>query len=63
MNTQRFGQGNIDKAFGKMLKLNDGPERLNWCIETFYWRQKCPKYMKIFNAANIPQKIILIGII
>jgi hypothetical protein len=36
INTQRFGQGNIDNAFGNMLKLNDGPERDNWCIETFY---------------------------
>ncbi len=50
------------KAFGNMLKLKDGPERAISWIEIFCCRQKCPKYIKIFNADNIPHTIMLNGI-
>ena len=29
---QRFGNGKIDNAFGKMLKLNSGPDSVNSSI-------------------------------
>lgn len=60
--THKFGIGKIAKAFGNMLKLNEGPDRVRWWILTFEIRQKCPKYMKILSADNIPQTIMLRGI-
>ncbi len=32
MATQRFGHGRIDKAFGKMLKLSSGPDKVSESI-------------------------------
>ncbi len=60
--THKFGKGKIDNAFGNMLKLNEGPDRLRWCIYTFDILQKWPKYMKILSADIIPQITILRGI-
>lgn len=60
--TQRFDQGKIANAFGKILKLKEGPDKLRLCKFTLEIRQKCPKYMKILSAEIIPQAIILKGI-
>lgn len=60
--TQRFGQGRMARALGKILKLNSGPDKLRVLISTCSSRQKWPRYMKMLRAHNIPQITMLKGI-
>lgn len=39
-NTQKLGNGSIDNALGKILKLNDGPDNTKSLIFMFYSKQK-----------------------
>jgi hypothetical protein len=62
-NTQRLGQPKIANALGKILKLSSAPDKVKLLISKFYYRQKCPRYIKIFKAHSIPHTTILNGII
>lgn len=60
--THKFDHGSIANAFGNMLKLKDGPDRVKSSIWTFCWMQKWPKYIKMLRADSIPQTTMLNGI-
>ena len=60
-NTQKLGNGSIDNALGKILKLNDGPDNTKSLIFMFYSKQKWPMYIKILKAHRKPQATILNG--
>lgn len=60
--TQRLGQGRMANAFGNILKLREGPDNYKVLISTFCYKQKWPKYMKMFRAESIPHIAILKGI-
>lgn len=52
----------MDKALGKILKLNSGPDSVSSSIVKFYFSQKCPRYIKTLLAASNPQTTTLKGI-
>ena len=62
-NTQKLGQGNIARAFGKILKLSSGPDNYSSSIPIPSCFEKCPRYMKMFSAHRIPHITIDAGII
>lgn len=49
-------------AFGKILKLSYGPDNVKLRIFNDSSKQKCPRYMKMLSAHNMPQIEILKGI-
>jgi len=60
--THRLGNGKIDNAFGKILKLSYGPDKVSESILIPNSWVKCPRYINTFNAQSIPHATKLAGI-
>ena len=51
------------KAFGKILKLSYGPDRVSWSMLIPSYLVKCPKYINTFKAQSMPHATRLAGTI